>query len=128
VTPTSTVCEEAHIVVQYLWQKIVDSLIGIGGKNSGKVDEELMKQNQSAIDSFFITLAMSLNSRSIPAAARDSILQIFIKNIGKIFYTQFTTNISNQKEKKMAEILIYENFFQITMSSRGAISFLKLVR
>lgn len=72
--------EECLAAVQFLWQSILDSLSG--AKKGDKPNQELLKENMQIIDTFLTTLTMSLNSKSIQGEARDSIIQLFTKNIG----------------------------------------------
>ncbi|ODN02889.1 Protein unc-45 B [Orchesella cincta] len=74
-----TLLEESLISVQYLWQSILNSLSGT--KKGSKPNKELMAENKPIIDTFFTTLTMTLNSRAIQGEARDSIIQLFTKNI-----------------------------------------------
>jgi len=72
--------EELLTPVQYLWQSVLDTLSG--SKKHEKPNQEVMKMNQSIIESFLKSLAVGINSRSIQPEARDVILQLFIKIIG----------------------------------------------
>jgi hypothetical protein len=73
--------DEAISAVQYLWQSILDSLTG--SKKGEKPSADKMKDNKHIIDTFLTTMTVSVNSRIIQPEARDMILQIFTKNIGK---------------------------------------------
>jgi len=73
--------DEALTAVQFFWQSILDSLSG--AKRGEQPKPDMVKENKPIIDSLLTTMTMSLNSRTIQAEARDTILQIFTKNIGK---------------------------------------------
>lgn len=77
----SALAEEALSAVQYLWQSVLDSLSG--AKKGDKPKAELMKENKPIIDALLSTMTMSLNSRTVSGEARDVILQILTKNVGK---------------------------------------------
>lgn len=80
-TGDRTAIDEALTAVQYFWQSILDSLSG--SKKGEKPNADMLKENKPFIDSLLTTMTMSLNSRTLQAEARDTILQIFTKNIGK---------------------------------------------
>ncbi len=74
--------DESLAAVQYLWQCILDALSG--AKKGDKPNQKLIQENKPIIDTFLTTLVMSLNSRTLQGEARDSILQLFSKNIGRL--------------------------------------------
>ncbi|CAG7734226.1 unnamed protein product [Allacma fusca] len=71
---------EATTCVQFFWQACLDSLTGV--VKGSKPQEDKVKENSGIIDAILTSLSMSIGSRSVDAQARDSILQLFTKNIG----------------------------------------------
>ncbi|XP_022248788.1 protein unc-45 homolog B-like [Limulus polyphemus] len=67
--------------VQYLTQLILNSLSGMDIKEGKKPDKNVMKSNQSRIDSVMVALVKSCASHVMSAIGRDSLLELIMKNV-----------------------------------------------
>lgn len=67
--------------VQYCIQAILNSLSGMKNKSESKPEKELIEKYKTEIDLILTFLIKNISNRLITGIARDSIIEILIRNV-----------------------------------------------
>uniref|UniRef100_A0A182IY85 Protein unc-45 homolog B n=1 Tax=Anopheles atroparvus TaxID=41427 RepID=A0A182IY85_ANOAO len=73
--------EERVAASQHCMQTVLNSISGLENKDDSKPNETLVKENQQIIETLLTCLLYSVTDRTITGMARDSIMELLIRNV-----------------------------------------------
>ncbi|XP_052903432.1 protein unc-45 homolog B [Anopheles moucheti] len=73
--------EERVAASQHCMQTVLNSISGLENKEDSKPNDALVKENQQIIETLLTCLLYSVTDRTITGMARDSIMELLIRNV-----------------------------------------------